>query len=91
MNFKSTSYQWLVIAGSKAQFKGSGTLNGAGNYGFMLTVVDGDLKGKANSDTFRIKIWDKFSGLTVYDNQMSGADAAIPTTKIIGGSIVIHK
>ena len=38
LNFKSTSYQWLVVAGANAKFKGVGTINGAGNYGFMLTA-----------------------------------------------------
>ena len=28
-NFKSTVYEWLVISGSKAQYKGSGTVNGS--------------------------------------------------------------
>ena len=31
LNFKSTSYQWLVVAGPKAQYKGFGTINSAGN------------------------------------------------------------
>ena len=37
LNFHSSSYEWLVIAGSKAQYKGSGKINGAGDYGFILT------------------------------------------------------
>ncbi len=43
MNFKSTGYEWLVISGAgnspnpnaKAQFKGTGTINGQGDYGFI--------------------------------------------------------
>jgi hypothetical protein len=84
LNFKSTSYQWLVIAGSKAQFKGVGTINGAGEYGFMLTATDG------SPDKFRIKIWDKATDEVIYDNQLGAADDANPTTAIQGGSIVIH-
>ena len=45
LNFQSTSYQWLVIAGAKAQYKGSGTINGGGNHGFMLTAIDGQVSG----------------------------------------------
>lgn len=41
-DFRSTHYDWLVIAGSKAKFKGVGTVNGAGEYGFMVTATDGD-------------------------------------------------
>src|SRR5207249_3473602 len=69
MDFQSTSYQWLVVAGAKAQYKGVGTLNGRGGYGFLLTAIDGQLPGGGGSDTVRIKIWDQASGQVVYDNQ----------------------
>lgn len=85
LNFKSTSYDWLVIAGKKAQYKGTGTINGAGNYGFMLTAIDG------SPDKFRIKIWDKITDEVIYDNQLGAEDTADPATAIQGGSIVIHK
>ena len=92
LNFHSSSYQWLVVAGARAQFKGEGTINGAGHYGFMLTAIDGQINGGGGVDKFRIKIWDMDNGDTVvYDNLMSGADAADPTTALGGGSIVIHK
>ena len=45
------------MAGAKAQFKGTGTINGAGGYGFLLTVTDGQLTGGGGTDKFRIKIW----------------------------------
>lgn len=91
LNFHSDTYQWLVIAGSKAQYKGTGTINGQGNYGFMLTAIDGDLKG-GDPDKFRIKIWDKDNNdEIVYDNQLNDSEDADPTTEIGGGSIVIHK
>lgn len=85
LDFKSTSYQWLVVAGSKAQFKGTGTINGMGDYGFMLTAIDG------SPDKFRIKIWDKATGEIIYDNLLGASDTADPSTAIQGGSIVIHK
>ena len=90
LDFSSTSYEWLVINGAKAQFKGSGTINGTGNYGFMLTAIDGGLKGKGNPDTFRIKIVNKSTGATIYDNLMSSDDTLDPTTILGGGSIQIH-
>ncbi len=91
LNFRSTSYQWLVVAGAKAQFKGDGTINGGGDYGFMLTALDADLTPSADVDKFRIKIWDKAADVVVYDNQMGEADDAEASTEIGGGSIVIHK
>lgn len=85
MNFKSNVYDWLVIAGMKAQFKGSGTINNSGDYGFMLTAIDG------NPDKFRIKIWNKNTDEKVYDNQIENTDDnADPSTALGGGSIVIH-
>jgi hypothetical protein len=88
LNFHSTSYQWLVVSGSKAQYKGSGTINGAGNFGFMLTAVDGQLPGGGGQDKFRIKI--SGPGGLVYDNLLNAPDSAVPTTVLGGGSIVIH-
>lgn len=84
MNFKSTNYEWLVITGKKARFKGSGTINGKGNYGFIITVTDDC------PDKFRIKIWNNATGKIVYDNQIGSPDNANPNTVIGGGSIVIH-
>jgi hypothetical protein len=91
LNFQSTAYDWLVIAGAKAQYKGTGTINGAGTYGFLLTVVDGQTNGGSGVDKFRIKIWEKASGVVVYDNQLGVPDDADPATVLGSGSIVIHK
>jgi hypothetical protein len=88
--FKSTSYQWLVVSGARAQYKGSGTLNGTPGYGFLLTAIDGQVNGGGGTDKFRIKIWDANS-VIVYDNQMNAPDDSDPTTIITSGSIVLHK
>lgn len=90
LNFKSAEYEWLVIAGARAQFKGSGTVNGTGNYGFLLTAIDGQVSGGGGLDRFRIKIWDKSSGALVYDNQPGASDAGNASTELGGGAIIIH-
>ena len=93
MNFHSTIYEWLVVAGAKAQYKGSGTINGAGNYGFLLTATDGQISGGGGVDKFRIKIVNKDTDVIVYDNKFGESDdidTANPQ-EIGGGSIVIHK
>jgi hypothetical protein len=81
LNFKSTSYEWLVVnqGGTNAQFKGSGTINGQGEYKFMIWATDDD------PDTFRIKVWYEENGaeVVVYDN---GVDQPLG-----GGSITVHK
>jgi len=91
LSFRSTAYDWLVIAGAKAQFKGVGTINGSDSYGFLLTVTDGQVSGGGNADKFRIKIWDRETGEVIYDNQPGADETADPSTAIGGGSIVIHK
>jgi hypothetical protein len=90
LKFKSTSYEWMVISGGKkAQYKGFGTINGSGNYRFMLTAIDGQKPGGGGQDKFRIRIWSDGGGL-VYDNQMNDPDSNDPTTVLGGGSIQIH-
>ena len=90
LRLQHATYQWLVVAGAKAQFKGTGTVNGTGTYGFLLSAVDGQLNGGGGIDRFRIKIWDLATGGVVYDNQMGGADGSTASTALGGGSIVIH-
>jgi hypothetical protein len=92
--FHSSSYQWLVVSGAKAQYKGTGTVNGTPGYSFLLTATDGQLNGGGGSDKFRIKIWKTDDPEhIVYDNAHGSSDdidAANPQV-ISGGSIVIHK
>jgi hypothetical protein len=91
LNFHSAAYEWLVVSGARAQYKGTGTLNGAAGYGFLLTAVDGQAPGGGGTDKFRIKIWDA-AGTVVYDNRC-GADESFSTAdsqELGGGSIVIH-
>ncbi len=90
LNFHSASYQWLVVAGANAKFKGDGQINGEGNYGFMLTGTDGQYDGGDSEDTFRIKIWDKETDDTVYDNKWDEADDSYEGTQLGGGNIAIH-
>jgi hypothetical protein len=81
LNFHSSSYDWLVVnqAGSNAQFKGWGSVNGEDGYRFMLWAGDND------PDTFRIKIWTETNSVetVIYDN---GSHQPIE-----GGNIVVHK
>ncbi|MBP1620394.1 MAG: hypothetical protein H6Q02_1161 [Acidobacteria bacterium] len=99
LDFHSTSYEWLVVAGSKAQYKGIGTVNGQGEFKFLLTAVDADVNAADGlvMDRFRIKIWSESNGVetVIYDNGLGDTDydddPTVGTTEIGGGSIVIHK
>jgi hypothetical protein len=99
INFHSSSLDWLVVTvlsptTMKAQYQGSGTNNGVGNYKFLVTVIDG-----GSTDYFRIKIWDSTGVL--YDNMGAGTPgnptAAPESTNPTGagalgagGNIVVH-
>lgn len=77
LNFTSSTYQWLVVNqnGTNAQFKGSGTVNGAGNYMFMIWA------NASSPETFRVQITNSANNSTVYD---SGSQP------LGGGSIIVH-
>jgi len=95
--FTSTGQQWLVVAGARAQFTGLGKINGAGDFGFLLTALDGAVSGGGGVDRFRIKIWDRMNpadpsdDVVVYDNQFGAPDGADPTAPLGAGSIAIIK
>jgi hypothetical protein len=93
VNFHSTAYEWLVVSGPKAQYKGTGTLNGATGYRFLLTATDGQVAGGGGSDRFRIKLTHATSGALVYDNVPGASediDLAAPQA-LGGGNIFIKK
>ena len=92
LKFHSDSYDWLVIAGAHAKYKGVGTVNGSGNFGFMLTATDEKLTPSTDVDLFRIKIWDKDAGDgVIYDNKMADSDDSFSGTALTKGNIVVHK
>jgi Tol biopolymer transport system component/PKD repeat protein len=98
LHFQSDVYDWLVVSGARAQFKGIGSIKGLdGSYRFMLTAIDGDINGGGGADKFRIKIWsineDGSDGDVIYDNQVDddSSDSADPTTVITSGQITIQK
>ncbi|MCA9166624.1 MAG: right-handed parallel beta-helix repeat-containing protein [Planctomycetales bacterium] len=88
--FFSESYEWLVIAGASGKFKGHGTINGMGDYGFLITATDGQMKSPRSVDSFRIKVWDSVNEAVIYDNQSGELNDAYDGTELGGGNIVIH-
>jgi FtsP/CotA-like multicopper oxidase with cupredoxin domain len=84
-SFASTAMEWLVVAGNRAQVRGTGTIGGTGSYTFLLTVADG------SPDRLRLKVWDA-SGAVVSDKapgHPDDIDTADPPP-IGTGSIVVH-
>jgi hypothetical protein len=88
--FDSDAYEYLIISGAKARYRGTGKVNGDAGYGFELTAWDGQVQGGGGQDKFRIKIWQGSPGNVVYDNERLTPDGEVNT--LLGdGSIVIHK
>jgi hypothetical protein len=81
ISFKGRTYDWLVLSDTHVQYKGLGTINGAGEYEFMLTAIDGTASDDGR-ERIGMKIWDPVTGLVIYEND--------PTTALGGGSIVTH-
>jgi len=89
-NFHATGYQWLVVAGAQAIYKGQGMIDGHGLYDFIVSVMDGDSAGKT-PDAIRIRIWAPATGEILYDNQPDDSDDADAATILGGGNIAVHK
>src|SRR5205085_11472648 len=85
MDFSATKFSWLSITGTRAQAGGTGTINGAGRYGFLLSGTDGKLEGEKQPDRLRVKIWDQASGRIIYDGQAGAPDGAAPALALGGG------
>ncbi len=67
--FTSNSVDWLTINNSTGQIKGSGKINGKGDYGFLITAISNDKKLFTDKDKIHIKVWNKSNGdALVYDN-----------------------
>jgi hypothetical protein len=86
MDFESTTIETLVASGDRAQFWGTGTLNGAAAR-FRITAVEGT-KG---SDAFRIELWNATGTSLLYDTQPGTAQDAPVTTPIDGGNVQVRR
>jgi PKD repeat protein len=97
LTFHSDSYEWLVVSGDKAQYKGVGTVNGIGGYKFIVTAFDADLNTSDNAeiDRVRIKIWlEEADGtsIVIYDNGLDADDTDYEATTELGsGNVTIHE
>jgi PKD repeat protein len=90
--FESRQYEWLVVQGALAQYKGTGKVNGRAGYSFLLSAADGQAAGGDRVDRMRLRVWNTATEAVVYDN-MRG----VPTTLALNhvqainhGCIVVH-
>jgi hypothetical protein len=86
LDFRSTSLEWLVVGDTKAQLQGRGTVNGGGDYAFLVIAFDG-----GSGDAVRIRIWQRVSGAVVYDSRPGEPFDAETLTALGGGSVQLHQ
>jgi uncharacterized repeat protein (TIGR01451 family) len=84
--FNALNYEYLVIDKARAQFKGFGKINGVSGYEFIVTAIDGSLVAGGGVDKIRVKIWEKTTGVIVYDTQPGDSDTAAPAMNVGPGS-----
>jgi hypothetical protein len=87
--FNALNFEYMSIAGAKAQMKGTGKIiGGQSGINFILTVTDGQLDG-TGIDRIRMKIYNKNTMQVYYDNQPGASDASNPTTQVQENSTVV--
>lgn len=86
--FASTSVDWMALSGDTVRMTGIGTVGGTGDYGFLLAA-----RGSDTAPGLLLRVWDKATGVTVYDNQPVVPRASRNTrlAPIGGGSIEIQE
>ncbi len=98
LRLHSTNLEWLVVDGARASFQGTGSIGGAGDYGFLVHVVDarGGWEGRRQTrngleDLFRVLIWDHSTGAIVFDTEPGRSPQDEPETPLARGQIVVHR
>lgn len=87
--YNALNFDYLVLSGAKAQFKGTGKIiGGQSGVNFIMTVIDGALDG-TGVDKVRIRIYNKVTGMIYYDNEPGASDAADPVTAVGTNSVVV--
>jgi PKD repeat protein len=87
-DFHAIRIDSIIKSGLLSQIKGSGLINNAGNYAFLLVIQNNKQLGTA--DTIRLKVWNAVTGNSVYDTQMNGSDTALPVTKLEQDSLLMQ-
>jgi PKD repeat protein len=87
IEFVSTDYEWLVVSGTKATFKATGTLNGVSGHTVLVSAIDEGNGQPSGLVRFQIK---NAGGTVVYDTQPGAGDTADPTTDVTKGKIQVH-
>src|SRR2546427_8433734 len=71
--FPYTTLFRSVVAGARAQYKGTGTINGQGSYKFLLTAIDGDINRRQQEFVASLAVDRKSTRLNSSHSQISYA------------------
>ncbi|HSD65010.1 MAG TPA: 5'-nucleotidase C-terminal domain-containing protein [Ignavibacteriaceae bacterium] len=87
INLTGNILECLLIENNVITLRGEGKNTGAGNYGFLITAIDGGNTG----DSIKITIWDKLDGdKVIYDNlamnELGGGYITILSSPIAKGN-----
>lgn len=82
LHFDGNTVTSMVISNNIGTLRGSGTINKAGTYSFMVV-------GNSQTDTIRIQIKD-LTGKVIYDTQPDASDTSNPTTPVSAGNVLVH-
>jgi hypothetical protein len=83
LEYNALNFEYLSVAGARAQIKGTGKITGGqSGINFIMTVIDGALDG-TGIDKVRIKIYNRNTGQVYYDNEHN------PVTKVGTNSQIV--
>ncbi len=85
LDFRSTSLDWMVVGEHSAQVRGRGKVNGGGDYAFAVIAIDGQ-----STDAVRVRIWNRVSGVVLYDNRPGESLDDSTVTALGGGNVQLH-
>jgi hypothetical protein len=87
LSFRSKDMRLLAEQGTRAQFAGTGTINGRGGYQFAMSVSAGPALGKGEAGRVGLKIWhlDPASKARIVDYDSEGAGRPLMNGRIAVG------
>jgi hypothetical protein len=88
LRFHAVSLDWMIRTGSFTRIAGSGAIDGDGDFGFTVTVMDGGTG--PGMDGFRLRIIDKATGTVLYDTRPGSPEFGDSTEPLLQGAIQFH-
>jgi PKD repeat protein len=83
-----TAFDWLVVEGTTATVRGTGTTSTGATVAYQVTARDG--KSDSEKDRIRFRVWDPSTGVVLYESEPGASDFAAPTTTL-NGNLSVHQ